>query len=105
MILNIFLSLFLFSGLLGDIITTFICLSVGMAEANPIANLLISSYLFVPIKIAIFIAFLILLFKSLRYVRQTRNLVVGITLLIIVVNFLAIISNTIGLIQVARLRA
>lgn len=98
MLANVFLNLFLFSSLIGDVITTYICLSNNFIELNPISYWLIKSNLFVIVKFILFLIGFILLKKSLNYSKKDRNIVVFGIVFVIVINFVAFINNTIGLI-------
>ena len=103
MITNLFLYIFLFSGFFADVVTTFLCLNNGIVEANPIANIFISSYMFIPIKIVVFIGFCIFLHKSLDLNITNRKFVVFITSLVIIVSLSAVINNTLCLVQLSMI--
>ena len=98
MLANVFLNLFLFSSLIGDVITTYICLSNNFVEINPISYWLIKSNLFVIVKFILFLIGFILLQKSLKYSKKDRNIIVFGIVFVIGINFVAFINNTIGLI-------
>lgn len=98
MLANVFLNLFLFSALIGDVITTYICLSNNFIELNPISYWLIKSNLFVIVKFILFLAGFILLKKSLNYNKKERTTIVFGIVFAIGINLAAFINNTIGLI-------
>ena len=98
MLANVFLNLFLFSFLIGDVITTYICLSNNFVEINPISYWLIESNLFVIVKFILFLIGFIMLQKSLKYSKKERTIIVFGILFVIGINLAAFINNTIGLI-------
>lgn len=99
-ITNIFLILFLFSAFIGDILTTYICINVGMKELNIVANFLITYNLFILVKIVLLILLICLLYRSLSKSNDYRNIIVASSVIFIVVNFIATISNFIGLLMI-----
>ena len=101
-IINIFLIIFLFSAFIGDVLTTYICINIGMKELNIVANFLITCNLFVLVKIVLLILLICLLYRSLSKSNDYRNVIVASSVIFIVVNFIATINNFIGLLIIRK---
>ncbi len=84
--------------IVGDLVTTYLCISNGATELNPVANFLIENHLFVLVKVIVAVGLSWAILEARKMDKITKIIVVSMSVVINITMLVAVVFNLIGLV-------